>query len=216
MKEKVRKPIRAPLLAAFAVVIILAAAAVTKNALSQKAYAEELAWKNELANLTWEQLAADPERYDVMDPRSLNALFFGQVEGRVCTHDETFSEPVIPDGKYYPNGDPNAEYYLEITGDKMCYRDKSGNYWGRNSGELMGWYGEREYKVITTHFDDIHMLCAEWKDAELLPGCPYLDKYSPIYISSEPVDFDDSGKAYIRSCFPDPETREIVKLYTID
>ncbi|MCM1523137.1 MAG: hypothetical protein NC120_01655 [Ruminococcus sp.] len=191
MTANQKKQLRLPFIIALAAVAAASAACIAVNVSAAAERSREQAWEEELANLTWEQLAADPERYGVAQPESLNDLYSGQTEGGVCTHDETFTEPVIPDGKYYPDGNAGAEYYLEISGNTMCFRDKNGNPYG----DVEAWCGEREYKVITMHTDDAAMLCAEWEDAKLLPGCPYLDKYRVL--RGTHVEFDENGKAYI-------------------
>lgn len=185
-----KKHIRTPLIIALVTVLLAGAVCTAINITSQIRRSRELAWEEELANLTWEQLAADPERYGA-SPIGYDDFYFGQSEGGVCTHDETFTEPVIPDGKYYPDGNVNAEYYLEISGNTMCYKDRNGEPYGNNQY----WIGQREYKVITVHHDDIAVLCPNWRDAEFLPGSPYLDKYQ--IINGTQVDFDENGRAYI-------------------
>lgn len=211
MSEKSKKQIRIPFIIALSAIAVLGVGCIAVNAADKAAQDKEAAWKKELEQLTWEQFAADPVKYGG-NPESLNDLYSGQTEGGVCNHDETFTEPVIPDGKYYPNGDSSAEYYLEISGDTMCFKDKNGGYFGSDSGLNAVWHGERKYKVITSHMNDVTMLCSEWEDAAFLPGCPYLDKYRILHGTQ--VDFDESGNAYISSVAIGG-TEAGVKLYKI-
>lgn len=118
-------------------------------------------------------------------------LYLGQSCG-VCTHDESFTEPVIPEGKYYPNGDRNADYYMEIKNGTFCLRWQDGSV----ASDDRVWGGEREYKVVTFHYTDDVMLCSEWHEYtdEEREQNGTLDKYSVIHGVS--VTFRD-GKAYI-------------------
>ncbi|MCM1523136.1 MAG: hypothetical protein NC120_01650 [Ruminococcus sp.] len=208
MTANQKKQLRSPFIIALALTVAASAACIAVNVSAAAERSREQAWEEELANLTWEQLAANPERYGG-SPVGYDDLYDGQSEGGVCTHDETFTEPVIPDGKYYPDGNAGAEYYLEISGNTMCFRDKNGDPYG----DRESWCGEREYKVITNHYTDTAMLCANWKDAEFLPGCPYLDKYQ--LRSGTQVDFD-GDRAYIHPLmltYGGTESAECDRLY---
>ncbi len=99
---------------------------------------------------------------DEIDELSLNTtsvseLWIGQSYG-VCTHDESYTEPVIPDGKYYPGGDKNADYYMEIKEGTVCLRWQDGSI----ASDDRTWGGVREYRVVTMHGPDAVMLCVEW------------------------------------------------------
>lgn len=124
-------------------------------------------------------------------PDAVDELFIGQSYG-VCTHDESFTEPVIPEGKYYPNGDRNADYYMEIKNGTFCLRWQDGSV----ASDDRVWGGEREYKVVTFHYADSVILCSEWHEYtdEEREQNGTLDKYSVIHGVS--VTFRD-GKAYI-------------------
>lgn len=121
----------------------------------------------------------------------MTELYLGQSNG-ICTHDESFTEPVIPEGKYYPNGDRNADYYMEIKNGTFCLRWQDGSV----ASDDRVWGGEREYKVVTFHYTDDVMLCSEWHEYtdEEREQNGTLDKYSVIH--GVTVTFRD-GKAYI-------------------
>lgn len=140
------------------------------------------------------ELLADPALREkwLVEPDSIYDLYLGQTEGGVCTHDESFTEPVIPEGKYYPNGDRNADYYMEIKNGTFCLRWQDGSV----ASDDRVWGGEREYKVVTFHYADNAILCSEWHEYtdEEREQNGTLDKYSVIHGVS--VTFCD-GKAYI-------------------
>lgn len=121
----------------------------------------------------------------------MTELYLGQSNG-ICTHDESFTEPVIPEGKYYPNGDRNADYYMEIKNGTFCLRNRDGSA----ASDDRVWGGERGYKVVTFHYTDDVMLCSEWHEYtdEEREQNGTLDKYSVIH--GVTVTFRD-GKAYI-------------------
>lgn len=193
-KKRISKPILIASAAAVAVIAVFAGVKIKAATVAED--------ETDLSSLTWEEVCADPEKYGT-NPDALDDLYLGKTEGGVCTHDETFSEPKLPDGKYYPNGDASADYYLEISGDKMCFRSSDGSPYETQN---QTWYGEHEYRIITDHYTDISMLCADWTDFEKPEGCPLLDKYRPA--SGVQTDFDENGNAHIHLLDLDERTEK--------
>lgn len=134
----------------------------------------------------WKENVFPDSVYDYWDGQS--------VPGSTCTHDDTYTEPVIPDGKYYPNGDPNATYYIEITdGSYVDYKNADGT-----SMESFQWSGQ-EFRVITFHYDDTVYLSYEWSESDpalvtdVYPN--YVQRYNNIY-GSEVIFEDDCVKIH--------------------
>ena len=126
-----------------------------------------------------------------LSSEGVSELYVGQSYG-VCTHDESYTEPVIPQGRYYPGGDKNADYYMEIKDGTFCLRWQDGSI----ASDDPVWGGEREYKVVTLHATDAVMLCSEWTEwtDEEREQNGTLDKYRIVHGAN--VNFKD-GKAYI-------------------
>ncbi len=105
--------------------------------------------------------------------------------GQTCDHDDSYTEPVVPDGKYYPNGDINADYYIEIADNTVSYRNSDGS-----CIEDFVWNGQ-EFKVITQHYaDDSLTLSYIW------------DEYTDEEIAAIQEDFPNfSGKYIISGCY---------------
>ncbi len=123
--------------------------------------------------------------YDRYYDPNVNDAFFGWQRG-TCTHDESYAEPVLPNGRYYPDGDVQAAFYLEVTDNKYyqfvpsdgnvgglieiiynCDKEhdaalsNSDNSWFRDFRTMVE---KNEFKVITCH--DLEgeptLLCSEW------------------------------------------------------
>lgn len=105
-----------------------------------------------------------------------------------CTHDLSYTEPVIPTGKYYPNGDPSSEYYMEIT------NENGGYYFYDNTGK-------HQFIVLTEHgMGDRIFMAASWTERDFETD-PYPDLWlgDKIYFDAlaAEVTFDDYGNAVI-------------------
>lgn len=85
--------------------------------------------------------------------------------GGVCTHDLSYTEPEIPAGRYYPNGDASAPYYMEISKvdgkNYFEYKNPDGSNYGDSSSEF---YGKKPYTVHTFHIIDSIVLCNKWHE----------------------------------------------------
>ncbi|MDE7278137.1 MAG: hypothetical protein K2N26_00185 [Oscillospiraceae bacterium] len=108
--------------------------------------------------------------YGWLDKESKTDIFFGQSAG-VCTHDESYTEPIMPNGRYYPGGDVFAPYYVEITENRFCQLKASD---GKIETIVMIAYEnnqirnnideKKEFKVITHHFKDSVFFCTDWEE----------------------------------------------------
>lgn len=83
----------------------------------------------------------------------------------VCTHDLSYTEPEIPDGVYYPDGDTSADYYVEITHENGVgyfeYKNPDGSYYGDEGCEF---YGKNPFIVYTVHMDDSVVMANKWHE----------------------------------------------------
>ena len=83
----------------------------------------------------------------------------------VCTHDLSYTEPAIPVGSYYPDGDASADYYMEITSEDgkyyMTYKSPDGSLYGGATSE---YYGKKQFIVHTIHSNDSVVICTQWHD----------------------------------------------------
>lgn len=135
-------------------------------------------------------------------------IFHNQTQGG-CTHDLSYTEPVIPAGKYYPNGDPSREYYMEITDENgeyfFEYKNADGTAYGPTDGSdhFYERTGKHQFKVITQHgLGDQIIITTSWTERDPETD-PYPDLWlgDTIYKGSDGivtgVSFDDDGNAVI-------------------
>lgn len=63
-------------------------------------------------------------------------------DGGVCTHDLSYTEPAIPVGSYYPDGDASADHYMEVSFEDgkyyMTYKSPDGSLYGDEASEYYG------------------------------------------------------------------------------
>ena len=137
--------------------------------------------------------------------------FFGQSMYGVCVHDESYTEPLLKNGKYYPDGDISAPYYLEITENKyLCYKPSSGDAgdifemiyekWkislentpdfekeyvykqGLDIGGIAKILEPTEFRVITSHSLDMPSIYTKWEEyTPPYEGAYRGEKYVPVY-----------------------------------
>lgn len=105
--------------------------------------------------------------------------------GQTCDHDDSYVEPTVSDGRYYPNGDADADYYIEIIGSTVTYKNADGSVL-----EDFVWNGG-EFRVITQHaLDDNVVMAFVWTErtdeeiAEIRENFPnFSEKYIASYCS---------------------------------
>ncbi len=133
--------------------------------------------------IKWYKMYYDPYTEDI---------FVGQSEHGYCTHDESFTEPIMPNGRYYPDGNVNAPYYLEITENKYyCFKAADGEpaallemaYNYNNAAEQL--YG-KDFLACA----DLNTICKK-KEFKLITA-HYMDG-EPAYMWSEWVEFDHNS-----------------------
>ena len=83
----------------------------------------------------------------------------------VCTHDLSYTEPAIPVGSYYPDGDASADHYMEVSFEDgkyyMTYKSPDGSLYGDEASE---YYGKKQFIVHTIHSNDSVVICTQWHD----------------------------------------------------
>lgn len=109
-------------------------------------------------------------------------LFFNTgrgLPGSPCNHDLSYTEPVIPVGKYYPGGDEGHEYYMEVTEENgryfFEYKNADGTPYGPadESDQFYGNTGKHEFVVITSHqYEDV-WITTSWKNRSDYEEDPY-------------------------------------------
>lgn len=86
-------------------------------------------------------------------------------DGGVCTHDLSYTEPAIPVGSYYPDGDASADHYMEVSFEDgkyyMTYKSPDGSLYGDEASE---YYGKKQFIVHTIHSNDSVVICTQWHD----------------------------------------------------
>lgn len=128
--------------------------------------------------------------------------------GGVCTHDLSYTEPEIPAGKYYPGGNTDSGYYLEISEengkDYFEYKYADGGCYGDSSSPL---YGKTSYTVHTYHFSDDVVMITKWHERTALDdeNDEFIQGLWPgekIIVDegnhTADISFDDSGSVLIQ------------------
>ncbi len=122
---------------------------------------------------------------------------------------------MIPDGRYYPQGDSSAPYYIEITENKyLRLAPVSGELsdmlvilYESNALYLSEYLEKTEFKVITSHVVDSSFLYKEWKDFVPVHEGTYTgEKYEgvkPMFNIS--IRCDESGNVEL----PDPVNSDL-------
>lgn len=141
-----------------------------------------------------------------------------------CTHDLSYTEPVIPEGKYYPDGNGSREYYVEVTREngkqyfeyKMtdgtpCIADESSPFARIN--------GKHEFVVYTDHQREMIFVSNRWQpikredypDPDMWPGAKInittLDRDQVMFR----VFFDESGSTEMDIVTSGELTREDIE-----
>lgn len=166
-----------------------------------------------------------------------DTLFFAKTNFSPCTHDLSYQEPVVPNGKYYPNGDISAPYYVEITEYKYWemissdgkieslislvenngYDSESDSPYKLSGEDLSHKYrgvgNKVEFKVITEHATDFPMMYINWHrtSAEEIEDIGY-HPGSP-YMGSLPISriiYSEKGEVQLVSPFKGEITEETV------
>lgn len=140
--------------------------------------------------------------------RDSNGEFISD-EGVLCTHGPEYTEPEIPAGKYWINGDENSGHCLEITKENGEYFLEFKNTGGTPCPDNIPIPdGRRKFIVITDHWGDRVYITTGWKVrdrsnepepyCDLWEGTRYYFDYSGDNICLY-AEFDESGNARIGS-----------------
>ncbi len=141
-------------------------------------------------------------------------LYLNQSYGGICSHDETYTEPILPNGRYYPNGDIYAEYYMEITENKyiqlvaangkqetilkkvydhIIYINTLDGDQSNINYDFFQILEKREFKIITDHFKDNVFLCYQWSNFKPKHKGAYKCQKYTIEGNAHEVLFEDDG-----------------------
>lgn len=126
-----------------------------------------------------------------LDKESKTDIFFGQSQFGICTHDESYTEPVMPNGRYYPNGDTSAPYYVEITENRFCQLKPADGkietlltiaYENNHIENHIG--DKKEFKLITDHCKDTVFFCLNWEEIKRFDKNDFRGEIFPAEVRS--------------------------------
>lgn len=126
-----------------------------------------------------------------LDKERKTDIFFGQSQFGICTHDESYTEPVMPNGRYYPDGDTSAPYYVEITENSFCQlKPADGNIEtlltiAYQNNQIKNHIGDKkEFKLITNHCDDSIFFCHDWEEIKRFDKNDFRGEILPAEVRS--------------------------------
>lgn len=129
--------------------------------------------------------------YGWLEKNTKTDIFFGQSEGGVCTHDESYTEPIIPNGRYYPDGNISAPYYLEITENRFCRLTAADGTTetllkiAYENNQISNHFADKkEFRVITSHYKDNVFFCLDWDEIRRFNLNDYRGEILPSEIRS--------------------------------
>ena len=179
--------------------------------ISSPAYAEKVSYEK-----TYGKYEDDPH-FDHVDVDGIvwydfyyTDYFMGQSFGN-CTHDSSYTEPVIPAGKYYPDGKSDSDIYLNITEEngrqflEFMNADGTSHIGTDESDPFYRYRGKQEFVVITDHVNDMVYLTTAWCEREewennvkyKIPDPGELFKGEKRFVDTSGFDYDSGLKPII-------------------
>ena len=126
-----------------------------------------------------------------LDKESKTDIFFGQSQFGICTHDDSYTDPIMPNGRYYTRGEGCAPYYVEITENRYCQLKPAD---GKTETIVMIAYennqvknnigDKKEFKLITNHCDDNIFFCHDWEEVKRFDKNDFRGEVLPAEIRS--------------------------------
>lgn len=126
-----------------------------------------------------------------LDKESKTDIFIGQSQFGICTHDESYTEPIMPNGRYYPGGDVSAPYYVEITENRFCQLKPSDGkaetivMIAYENNQIQNNLGDKkEFRIITNHSKDSVFFCTDWEEIKRFDKNDFRGEILPAEIRS--------------------------------
>lgn len=126
-----------------------------------------------------------------LNKESKTDIFIGQSQFGICTHDESYTEPIMPNGRYYPGGDVSAPYYVEITENRFCQLKPSDGkaetivMIAYENNQIQNNLGDKkEFRIITNHSKDSVFFCTDWEEIKRFDKNDFRGEILPAEIRS--------------------------------